>query len=218
MTTRRFAIGSGGAVALHALWILAFLAAAAWFLAPGAVKARDDRMVAFALHIVGGTVVLLTGPFQFVGAIRNRFPRYHRLAGYAFAGGSAAAILGFVLMQPVKLDTFFLSQATAILLWTLSLIAAVVAIRRRQVLAHQHNMARAFVLAAYFVIVRVVDRYLMWTLAPVSSVEAARLAHSDWLAWVVPLVAVEIWFGLKWSQALYARRPRASVDGAGPRR
>lgn len=70
-------------------------------------------------------------------------------------------------------------------------------------------MARAFVIAAYFVVVRIIDRHLMWTLEPFSKVEGARMAHSDWLAWAIPLIAVEIWYGRKWDRLL-ERRERPS--------
>jgi hypothetical protein len=61
------------------------------------------------------------------------------------------------------------------------------------------------VIAAYFVVVSVVDQHLMWVLEPLSQVEAARYAHSDWLSWVLPLAAVEVWFGRKWDQLLGRR-------------
>ena len=101
---------------------------------------------------------------------------------------------------------FLLSQLVAITLWGVCVGVAVHAIRRKHVLTHQHNMARAFVIAAYFVAVRIVDQHLMWALEPLSKVEGARFAHSDWLAWVVPLIAVEIWFGRKWDRLLKKRQ------------
>ena len=36
-----------------------------------------------------------------------------------------------------------------------------------------------------------------------------RLVHSDWLAWVIPLVLVEIYFSLKWRQKIDRRSQRA---------
>jgi hypothetical protein len=71
-------------------------------------------------------------------------------------------------------------------------------------------MARAFVIAAYFLTARMFDQYLMWVLEPFASVEGARYAHSDWLAWVLPLLAVEIWFGRKWDRLLRRRTGAAA--------
>lgn len=140
-----------------AVLILVFFTAVAWFLGPDLLKPRADKAVAFALHIGGGLLVLATAPFQFIAPIRNRYRRFHRIAGYAFVAGSVAAIGGFFALLPVELDLFLISQLMAIILWACSVMAALVAIRRKHVLTHQHNMARAFVLAAYFVIVRVVE-------------------------------------------------------------
>ncbi len=191
------------------LWLAVFFAAVAWFLGPNILETRSDKLLAYILHIGGGSLVLLTGPFQFIAPIRNRYRRYHRVAGYMFVGGSAAAIVGFLMVMPGETDMFLLSQLVAITLWALCVGVAVHAIRRKHVLTHQHNMARAFVIAAYFVIVRVVDQHLMWALEPLSKVEGARFAHSDWLSWVLPLIAVEIWFGRKWDRLLKKRERSA---------
>jgi len=195
--------------AITIAWLALFFATLAWFLGPDIVKARSDRLIAYALHIGGGSVVLLTAPFQFIAPIRNRYRRYPRIAGYTFVAGSGAAILGYLILMPGDTDVFWLSQLVAISIWAVCVPVAVFAIRRKHVLTHQHNMARAFVIAAYFVVVRIIDRHLMWALEPFSKVEGARFAHSDWLAWVVPLILVEIWYGRKWDRLLRRReRPR----------
>ena len=122
-----------------------------------------------------------------------------------------AAIFGYLIIMPGDTDMFWLSQLVAISIWAACVAVAVFAIRRKHVLTHQHNMARAFVIAAYFVIVRIIDQHLMWALEPLSKVEGARFAHSDWLAWVVPLILVEIWYGRKWDRLLKRReRPRTA--------
>ncbi len=196
--------------AITVAWLALFFAAIAWFLGPNIVEARSEHLIAYVLHIGGGSVVLLTAPFQFIAPIRNRYRRYHRVAGYTFVGGSAAAILGYLILMPGDTDVFWLSQLVAISIWAACVAVAVFAIRRKHVLTHQHNMARTFVIAAYFVVVRIIDQHLMWALEPFSKVEGARFAHSDWLAWVVPLILVEIWYGRKWDRLLRRReRPRA---------
>lgn len=189
-----------------ALVVASFFVLVVTFLAfsiPGVARHPVAIHWAYWLHIGGGSVVLALGPFQFIGSIRNRFRRYHRLAGYSFVGGSVAAFIGFWAIQPTRPDTFFLSQATAISLWMLAMAGAVIAARRKRFLTHQHNMTRAFVLAAYFVVVRLMDRFVMSALVPFASDENARLAHSDWIAWVVPLVVVEVYYGRKWDRLLW---------------
>lgn len=173
---------------------------------PG-VTGHGDKNWAYVSHVVGGAVVLALGPFQFVAPIRNSFRKYHRWAGYIFVTGSLMAFLGFWALQPVERDEFRASQATAITLWMLAMTAAVVAARRQRFLTHQHNMARAFVLASYFVIVRLMDPWAMDIIEPwLSESEDAALAHSDWVAWIVPLLAVEVYYGWRWDRVLARRR------------
>ena len=191
-----------------ALVVVVFLSLVVTFLTfsiPGVARHPPAIHWAYWLHIGGGSVVMALGPFQFLAPIRNRFRRYHRWAGYSFVAGSAAAFIGFWAVQPTTPDTFFLSQATAISLWMFAMAAAVIAARRKRFLTHQHNMTRAFVLAAYFVVVRLMDRFGMGALVPFASDENARLAHSDWIAWVVPLVLVEVYYGRKWDRLLRKR-------------
>ena len=176
------------------------------FSLPGLGRHPEDKLWAYWLHIAGGSLVMALGPFQFIAPLRNRFRHYHRWAGYTFVAGSAAAFVGFWAVQPTVPDVFFASQATAITLWMLAMGAAILAARRKRFLTHQHNMTRAFVLAAYFVVVRLIDAYGMDLIGPwMSRSEDAQLAHSDWVAWVMPLVAVEIYYGLKWDRLLRRR-------------
>lgn len=191
--------------ALTLLWLVFFFSVVAWFLGPNIIEAREEKLLAWVVHIGGGSVALATAPFQFIAPIRNRYRRYHRIAGYTYVGGTVAAVIGFLLILPLETDVFLLSNIVAISIWLGCALVAVAAIRRKHVLTHQHNMARSFVVGIYFLIVRVIDQHLMWVLEPFSKVEAARLAHSDWLAWVLPLIAVEIWFGRKWDRLLKRR-------------
>lgn len=196
-----------------ALAVAIFFALVMWMLVGSTsdLARHGAKLPLYWLHIAGGAVVMVLAPFQYIAPIRNRFRRYHRWAGYTFVGGSVAAFVGFWAIQPVKPDTFFLSQATAMILWMAAMGVAVLAARRKHFLTHQHNMTRAFVLAAYFVVVRLIDPRLMFLISPFASEEAAANAHSDWLAWVVPLVLVEAYYGRKWDRLL-RKRQRASTS------
>lgn len=188
-----------------AFLVALFLGSVMFFLGrdiPNVARHGESKEWRYALHIIGGIVVAAVAPFQFIAPIRNRFRRYHRCAGYAFVGGSALCFAGYWLLQPTEQDMFFLSQSVAICLWMAAMVAAVIAARRKHFLTHQHNMARAFVLAFYFVLVRLIDPWGMQFITPFASDQAAAYAHSDWLAWVLPLVLVEVYYGRKWDQQL----------------
>ena len=199
--------------AATALLVALFLAGVAFFLArdvPNVPLHSPGREWRYALHIIGGSIVMLVAPFQFIAPIRNRFRRYHRWAGYAFVTGSLLTFAGYWLIQPTHRDTFFLSQTTAICLWMAAMVAAVIAARRKHFLTHQHNMTRAFVIAIYFVLVRLIDPWGMALITPFASEPVAANAHSDWLAWVLPLVLVEVYYGRKWDRLLNRRGRSAS--------
>lgn len=182
------------------MFVVAYFCVVAVFLGPNLVEDRDKNVLWYVLHIGGGSLVLVLGPFQFIAALRNRFRRYHRVAGYAFVLGSFAAVLGYMGMP--KTELFLTSQLVALALWSLCVLVAVVAARSRKMLVHQHNMARSFVLACYFLTARLFDRYGMGLLTPLASTEPVKFAHSDWLAWVLPLLLVEVYFSFKWQAML----------------
>lgn len=185
--------------ALLAAGFLSILALFIW----SSLTGPAPKYPALVVHMIGGVAVLAVAPFQFLAPVRNRWRRLHRVMGYVFLGGSAVAIGGYLALMPgMAGDIIWLSQFTAIVLWALAAITAYVSIRKGRVLAHRHNMARAFALAAYFVIVRMIDRFGMEALRPFASGDEARFVHSDWLAWVVPLVLVEIWFAREWYRLL----------------
>ena len=199
-------------LAITLVLIAIFFALVAHFLGPDLIKTRNENAIWYFLHITGGTVVLALGPIQFIAPIRNRFRRYHRAAGYTYLVASVMAFVGIIGLLPPKFDLFFPSQMTALILWLLCVVFAVRAARAGKFLSHQHNMARSFVLAAYFLTVRLVDRHGMWLLTPLVTSEPARMAHSDWVAWVIPLAVVEIYFSFKWQATLRgAKRPAGAA-------
>lgn len=194
---------------LAIVFVGVFFLLVAFILGPLLFKERPDNAFWYVLHIVGGTVVLGLGPFQFVALLRNRFRRYHRFAGYAYAAGSVAAIAGYVGLP--KNELFFTSQLVVLFLWALCVAFAVRAIRGGNILSHQHNMARSFVLASYFLTARLVDRYGMGMFVPLADDQSIRLAHSDWVAWLIPLIVLEVYFAIKWQTEARSRR---KVEGA----
>ena len=194
--------------AATSLLVATFFTGVLFFLSrdvPNVPRHGEAKEWRYALHIIGGSVVLLVAPFQFIAPIRNRFRRYHRYAGYTFVAGSLLTFAGYWLIQPTERDTFFLSQTVAICLWMASMTAAVVAARRKRFLTHQHNITRAFVIAFYFIVVRLIDPWGMVVIGRFASERPAAEAHSDWIAWVLPLILVEVYYGRKWVRLLKRR-------------
>ena len=81
------------------------------------------------------------------------------------------------------------------------------AARRKRFLTHRHNMTRAFVIATYFVGVRLMDRLGLGAMTFLTASKDAQFAHSDWIAWVIPVVLVEAYYARQWDALLKKRQP-----------
>ena len=102
------------------------------------------------VHIIGAVVYSLLGITQFIGAIRRRFPAWHRGAGRVLVvAGLAAALSGlwmtvFYPMEHVQgpvLYGFRLVFGGAMTIW---LVQAYIAARRRNFNLHRACMIRAY--------------------------------------------------------------------------
>jgi Predicted membrane protein (DUF2306) len=64
-------------------------------LVPGLYDQRNLTAVfAIAAHFATGAVILLLGPVQLIGAVRNRWPRFHRWLGRIYVCTAAVAGIG----------------------------------------------------------------------------------------------------------------------------
>lgn len=143
------------------------------------------------MHISGGMVALLTGPFQFWTGFRMRYANLHRWTGRIFLGGVALGSIGAYRMA---IGTTFgwafgfalLALATA---WFSSAAMALYAILRRQVQIHKEWMVRTYVITFAFVTFRVLNDYYPGArLQP----DGDRAVAIGWACWVIPLLFTEI--------------------------
>jgi len=155
--------------------------------------AHGGYSLLFIGHIAGGTIFLGLGAFQFLARIRDRFRRFHRVNGRVMIVAALVSIACLYAMLPnSKCNACLPSQITVTTLWLASIIAAWVAIRRGDITAHRIHMARGFVSAAYFLIIRTMDHLIgLERLLPFVKDETAQFANSDWMAWVIPVLLVE---------------------------
>ncbi len=147
----------------------------------------------FIGHIAGGTVFLGLGALQFLARIRDKYRSFHRINGRIMLV-SALISIGclYAILPNSKCNACLPSQITVTTLWLVSIVAAWLAIRRRDVAAHRLHMARGFVSAAYFLVVRLMDHLIgLERLLPFVKDESAKFANSDWMVWVIPLLLIE---------------------------
>ncbi len=100
------------------------------------------------LHVLGGLLFGVLGPFQFAGVLKRRFGRLHRLTGRVFvATGLLLALSALrLLWQFPDSGTWILISARLVSGAALgtALVIAMLAIRRRDIARHKAWMIRAY--------------------------------------------------------------------------
>jgi uncharacterized membrane protein len=154
---------------------------------------------ALYVHVIAGGLALATSPLQFIARLRDHKPRVHRIIGWValtsiVAGGVAGVVLSATsLAGPVGTAGFGLLGVA----WIGCAITALVAIRRRRVVAHRRWMVRAFALTYAAVTLRLWLVALMGTqvAAGVDQVIAFDRAYVvvPFLCWVPNLLVAELY-------------------------
>jgi hypothetical protein len=157
------------------------------------------------LHINGGTLALLMGPWQFWTGLRQRNLTIHRWTGRLFLLGVAMGVIGSIGL--IATTTFGWAFATGIAglasAWLVTTSMAYYSIRKGLVALHKEWMIRAYVVTFAFVTFRILSDY-----GPTSRLmpESDRSITIAWACWVVPLAVTEMIFHLKRVQAAVAAR------------
>ena len=176
--------------ALVAVYAVAFLIVPT--LGPSDLKAKFARMpIATWSHLLGGAVALVCGPWQFRAALRDAYPRIHRLVGRVYVLAVAVGGLGGLAMAVVSDGGYVTHFGFGMLAisWLFTLAVAFRAIRRRDFNTHRAWMIRNFSLTFAAVTLRL---YLAAAgAAGIPFLTAYRVI--SWLAWVPNLMVVE-WF------------------------
>ena len=143
------------------------------------------------MHITGGMVALLTGPWQFWTGFRTRYARLHRWTGRVFLGGVAAGSIGAlrIAIGTTYGWAFGFSLIALATTWITTAGMAYYAIRRRQVAIHKEWMVRAYVVTFAFVTFRVLADY-----GPTSQLQPPgdRIVTIAWACWTIPLLRTEV--------------------------
>lgn len=181
--------GAAGALTFAAMWF--WLHDALPYISDYSEEAYrrywPDRL-ALLIHILGGSIALLTGPFQLWSGFRRRCPRLHRSTGYAYIAGVAlGASASFGLTFHTRPD-FGLSLFVLAVMWWISVGMAFVAVRNSRFDAHREWMIRSYIITFAFVSYR----YLVG-LSVFRGLGSSREASVLWLSWVVPMMLLELY-------------------------
>ncbi|HET9747621.1 MAG TPA: DUF2306 domain-containing protein, partial [Chitinophagaceae bacterium] len=122
---------------------------------------------------------------------RNRYIKLHRLLGKVYIIASLIAIVTLAFMIPHALcKPCKISQIIVTSLWLLFVLSAYYFARHRKFEWHRRMMISSFICAAYFVTVRVVDKFAMPFFNSITSNEDQALLVSDIAVWFVPLAVI----------------------------
>ena len=118
-------------------------------------------------HGLAGACALLLGPMQFSDRLRQRYAKFHRVAGrFYVAGVFIAAPLGFYIQyfqeRTGGARSFSIAAGADAVLWMLTTGIALAFILKGKVQQHRQWMTRSFAVALVFLEVRVILGVTGW--------------------------------------------------------
>lgn len=146
------------------------------------------------LHILGATTYLVLGAFQFVPSLRQRHPRYHRLAGRVLipAGlvGAASGLWMTAVYDLPATDGGLLPLVRWVfgLAMIAALVLGLVSVRRCEFAAHRAWMIRAYAIG--IAAGTQVFTTLPWMLT--GGLDATSKTIAMTLGWVIDLAVAEL--------------------------
>jgi uncharacterized membrane protein len=164
-------------------------------------------------HIGGGSVALLTGPFQFSTGLRRKNLKLHRRLGklymVAIAIGSVGAVyMGFTSAVTAAGAAYAFSLLMLAAAWLTTSGMALLMVKRRMIDLHKEWMIRSYVVTFAFVTFRWL--FEMDSIKTLFGADAATTVM--WACWVIPLGITEVVFHLrKSSKAMKIRAAKAAA-------
>jgi uncharacterized membrane protein len=155
----------------------------------------------FYLHVISGMLVIILGPFQFLKKFRNKYLNLHRKLGkaYVYAVLLVAAPTGFIMA--FYAEGGYWSTVSFIimsLLWFITTLMAVIAVRKKDIVEHKKWMYRSYALSFAAVTLRLLVPLM--SLPFISKYLGAGgdertyiiIVSTAWLSWIINLVFVEL--------------------------
>ncbi|MET7335473.1 DUF2306 domain-containing protein [Nonomuraea sp. NPDC005650] len=180
-----------------------------------------------SLHVIFGSIAMITCCLQIWPWFRQRYPRAHRRIGrvYVFAGCLPSGVLGLI----VSVTTPYFGPVTAASgvvlapLWVACTLAGWRMARQRRFVDHRRWMIRSFALTLSIITNRLWG--VVFTIALMPELETTFhgdetllasmvSALSAWLGWVLPLLFAEWWLERGDAAKRRARAARAEQHQA----
>ncbi|WP_462249364.1 DUF2306 domain-containing protein [Ferruginibacter sp.] len=157
------------------------------------------------LHLIGGSFALLLGPTQFWPALRNKYLKFHRLAGKLYMLGilligiSAARLSLISTCVPCRISLFLLALFAVLSTWF-----AWKAIKARNIKVHRQMIVRSYVCVLAFIAVRIDDIMPLDFLFGAVKDGLLRRVMNEYFFSFVPLIIAEIC--MVWIPAVYHKK------------
>ncbi|HEY3430829.1 MAG TPA: DUF2306 domain-containing protein [Cyclobacteriaceae bacterium] len=158
------------------------------------------------VHFLGAGCTLFLGPLQFIPAFRNRFKKWHRIAGKFYIGGSIlSALMVPYLLSNYPLPGSILSLGLLAVIWLFTTCAAFWFALKKDFKQHRHFMIRSYVCGLAFVFIRILPIINEYTgIFNFMQDEDMIFTIYEWICWIYPLMLTE--FFLVWWPSIMARR------------
>jgi uncharacterized membrane protein len=153
------------------------------------------------LHLVGGTMCLLTGPLQFWPSLRRKYTAFHRATGKVYMAGVGLIGLSSLRLSlvsycvPCRISLFLLTLFVLFTTW-----AAWYTIRNKNIKAHRQFMVRSYICVLAFVAVRIDDVLPLNFLFGTIEDPTFNRTVNEYFFSFVPLLVAEVF--LTWIPAL----------------
>lgn len=148
-----------------------------------------DRSGWLLTHVIGGSLALLMGPFQFWSGLRRRHVSVHHWTGRLYVAGIVlGAATAFQLSFHTQSWTFGVALFVGGVVWLVTTAIALVAAVRRRIEAHREWVLRSYIVTLTFVSFRLILE-IPWVEQLGTDAETSTTA--GWLCWVVPLLGYE---------------------------
>lgn len=146
------------------------------------------------LHITGGMIALLIGPFQF-SELRTKRPGLHRILGkiYLITVLVSALSSAYLSIADLILDRKWFTFGTGLfglaVAWFITSGMAFYAIKNRNISQHKEWMIRSYVVTFGFVTFRIISTFLDNIESFSFKDEIGNVA--SWACWSIPLLLTE---------------------------
>lgn len=190
-------------VILLLLTLLVVLATARYYTLDPEVYFPEQRAtylakpVALYTHITGGIVAMLLGPWQFLPALRRRWPRAHRVAGRLYLLACLAGALGGLALAPTAHGGWVSATGFALLAfaWLATGYQAYQHARARRIPQHRAWMIRSFALtlAALTLRLYLVTHGILLETGVIALPFTPAYTAIAWLCWLPNLAVAELY-------------------------